>query len=179
MVEIKKLYKLLSNCMADDLKDKNNLLVGNGIITGRSIGFNKRKVEETKPIIASLLNEIGIVEKPLISLELLTKNKNGETWNNLLNIDDFKTLDLLLAYSDAAGFILNNTYVQQLNVNQIGELSSTVISFDGRQLVGDDAKWLEMIRLFSENMIFVPTGEEISKHLDGEIEKEEITQGTK
>ena len=179
MIAKDKLHELLSKCMLDDLSDKNNILVGSGITTGYKIAFNKRKVEETKPIIAKILDEIGIVNMPLISLELLTKDKNGEKWNNLENIDDFKTLDLLLAFSDAASFILNNVLVQQMNVNQIGEISSIAISYNGRNEIGDDTKWLKLIRSFTDKMFFITNPDELHKYLDDEIIDENITPSTK
>ena len=139
-------------------------VAGNGVLTSTHVGFDQVKLEEQKPEIASMLQEIGIENSPLISLERLTKLKNGEVWNQLQSLEDLQALDLLLACANASGFILNNGIIIQMNINEIGDLTSILISGMGRSMVGDDAKWLEEIRNRVVNKMFFPVdGEKIMK----------------
>lgn len=81
-----KILKLFAN-------DKNTTYkVGHGILTNVKIGFDKEKLEETKHEIATILQEIGIDEHPMISLASLTTLKNGEVWNPLESLEDFQAL---------------------------------------------------------------------------------------
>lgn len=83
---------------------------------------------------------------PLISLATLTTMKDGSTWNQLQSLEDFKTLDLLLACSDACGFIHNDAGTIQRNINEIGDMTSILISRYGRSFIGNDDEWLKAIR---------------------------------
>jgi len=125
-------------------------VVGNGIITNISIGFDLAKINSAKKEIAKILVDLGIDEKPLISLHSLTTLKDGTVWNSLNNITDFQALELLLACSEACGFLNNNWYTKHMNINSIGEIHSVLISGSGRSLVGDDNEWLHLIR---ENVV--------------------------
>lgn len=102
----------------------------------------KKKIGE----IACILQELGIDEKPMISLSRLTTLKNGELWNELLCLEDFQALELLLACSDACGFIQNDLATIQRNISEIGDINSILISKIGRSLVGNDDEWLKLIK---------------------------------
>jgi len=150
--------------------DKEPYEVGNGICTNIAIAFNAEKLESKKKYIAELLQETGIGNHPLISLELLTKTSNGETWNNLDDLKDFQALELLLACSHACGFIVNNGSVKQLNINTMGDMNSIVISGIGREMLGDE--WLDTFKKVAlKNMYFPVDQAKISETLESETPK--------
>ncbi len=120
-------------------------IVGNGVITGLRIGFDESKLEENKGRIATLLYQLGVSEHPLIRLSSLTKLKDGTVWNKVQTMDDFQALDLLIACSDACGFIHNDMNTIQRNVHEIGDVNSMLISKYGRVGI-DDETWLQLIR---------------------------------
>lgn len=124
----------------------NPFVVGNGILTSIRIAFDEKKLNENKKKIATILQELGIDEHIMISLARLTLLKNGEVWNKLESLEDFQALELLLASSDACGFILNDYATKQRNIAEIGDINSLMITFSGRDLVGNDEKWLKIIR---------------------------------
>ena len=121
-------------------------VIGNGILTSMKIGFDERKLNEKKGEIATILQELGIDEHPMISLFKLTVLKNGEVWNKLQSLEDFQALELLLACSDACGFVQNDPATIQRNIAEIGDINSILISNIGRSLVGNDDEWLKLIR---------------------------------
>ena len=121
-------------------------VIGNGILTSMKIGFDERKLNEKKREIATILKELGIDEHSMISLSRLTVLKNGEVWNKLQSLEDFQALELLLACSDACGFVQNDPATIQRNIAEIGDINSILISNIGRSLVGNDDEWLKAIR---------------------------------
>lgn len=121
-------------------------VIGHGILTSIKIGFDERKLEANKQAIATILQELGIDEQPMINLSSLTTLKNGEVWNQLSSLEDFQALELLLACSDACGFVHNDTDTIQRNINEMGDMNSILISKYGRSMIGDDNKWLKSIR---------------------------------
>lgn len=139
-------------------------VVGNGILTHIKIAFSKKKIEENKKDIAVILQEIGIDEHPLINLSSLTKYKDGSFWNQLQTIEDFKALELLLACSDACGFIYNDLDTIERNINSIGDFGSLLISQIGISIYEDKDEWLKLIKeRVIEKMFFLTDSENIIK----------------
>ena len=137
-------------------------VIGNGILTSMKIGFDERKLNEKKGEIATILQELGIDEHPMISLFKLTVLKNGEVWNKLQSLEDFQALELLLACSDACGFVQNDPATIQRNIIEIGDINSILISNIGRSLVGNDDEWLELIReIIIKKMYFLTNPDSI------------------
>lgn len=146
-------------------------VAGNGILTNVRIGFDKAKLEANKQRIATMLQELGVDEHPLISLNSLTRLKNGEVWNQLRSLEDFQALEFLLACSDACGFIHNDACTIQMNINELGDLNSLIISGAGRTFFDNDAQWLESIRsVVVNNMYFLTDGIRIKKVAAGSQE---------
>lgn len=146
-------------------------VVGNGILIGMRVVFDEKKLEESKQTIATILQELGIDEHPMISLSTLTTLKNGEVWNQLQCLEDFQTLELLLACSDACGFIHNDAGTIQRNINEIGDINSLLISTYGRSMIGDDKKWLQSIReAVIGKMYFLTDSESIKLSANGNQE---------
>ncbi len=172
MLSTKELKTYLCSLFAE--KEDTPYVAGNGILTSVRIGFDAEKIEKNKRTIAKMLEEIGIAEKPMISLESLTKLKNGEAWNELQTMEDFQALELLLASSNACGFILNDETIKQLNINEMGELNSILISSFGPSLVGDQDKWLRLIReTIINHMYFLTDIEKIQSAIKGKTEEPE------
>ena len=148
MIKKKELLKTLQGLIVKS--EKEEYVTGRGILTGRSVGFSKSKLEKVRPEIESMLREMGIDMSPLTSLEKFTKLKDGTVWNDLSTMDDFKTLDLLLAVSNACEFIINDDMVLQLNIGEMGEIASILIAPSvnrGYEIFGlDDEKWLNRIK---------------------------------
>ena len=138
-------------------------VVGNGILTSMVVGFDERKLRESKQEIATILQELGIDERLMISLSSLTTLKNGEVWNQLQSLEDFQALELLLACSDACGFIHNDVATIQRNINEIGDINSILISKYGRAMFGDDDIWLQLIREIVVDKMYFFTGFESIK----------------
>lgn len=137
-------------------------VIGNGILTSMKIGFDESKLNEKKGDIASILQELGIDEYSLISLSRLTVLKSGEVWNKLQSLEDFQALELLLACSDACGFIQNDPPTIQRNIAEIGDINSILISNKGRSLVDNDDEWLKLIReIVIEKMYFITNPDSI------------------
>lgn len=146
-------------------------VVGNGILTSMRIGFDVKKLEKKKQEIAAILQELGIDEHPMISLSSLTTLKNGEVWNQLQSLEDFQALELLLACTDACGFVHNDSATIQRNINEIGDKNSILISASGRSMIGDDDKWLQSIReVVISKMYFLTDPESIKAFATGNQE---------
>ncbi len=172
MLSPKELQSYLSNLFVESAETP--YVVGNGIITTMRISFDAEKIEQNKRTIAKMLEEIGIDGKPLISLESLTKLKDGEKWNELQSMEDFQALELLLASSNACGFIQNDDMVKQLNINEVGDLTSILISAAGPALIGDTDKWLRLIReTIISHMYFLTDMEKIQSAIKGTTEEVE------
>ena len=160
MLNSKKLKEDIIDLFAESQDVK--YVTGNGIITGMSLGFDIQKLIKRKKDIARVLQLLGVDEKPLVSLGSLTTEKDGTVWNKLETLEDFQALDLLVAVSNASGFLANDEIVQQLNINTIGEINSILISRSGRELINDDDKWLKLIRtVVVDKMFFVPDKESL------------------
>ena len=145
MINLKELLEMLFSLLAKN--ETVPFVFGHGIITEQQIAFDENLLENSKSKIANILKDLGIDEFPCISLEMLTTLKSGETWNELQSKEDFEALELLLACSDACGFIINDTLTAQRNNFEIGDLSSLLTSQFGTRLTeGFNDDWLRMIR---------------------------------
>lgn len=145
MIDSKDLLELLMGLLAESL-DK-PLVYGHGIITEQQIAFDKEILEKNKSMIASFLKELGVDQYSSISLERLTKLKNGDAWNELQTKEEFETLEYLLACCDACGFITNNILTIQRNEYELGDVSSILTSdFGERMNSGINDEWLHMLR---------------------------------
>ena len=143
---------------------KNNIVTGNGIVINRKLGFNKEKLDSCKSEFAGYLKEIGADEHQVVSLASLAKTKDGEVWNELQTIEDFQALDLFLGFVNACGFIVNSPEVMTLNINQMGEINSILVSIHGREFIGDDKKYMKLIREgVANNMFFISNIKEIDE----------------
>lgn len=145
MINSKELLELLSGLLAEGF-DK-PFLYGYGIITEQQTAFDEDKLEKYKSTIANILKEIGVDELSSITLERLTKLKNGETWNELQSREEFEALEFLLSSSSACGFINNNILTVQRNEFELGEVSSILTSdFGERWNSGITDEWLCKLR---------------------------------
>ncbi len=120
-------------------------VIGNGLFDRMELGFDEKKLEEKKGEIASYLMEIGADELPLVSLASLTKLKDGSTWNNLNTLEDFQALELLVAVSDASGFIINNDVIRQMNINEVGN-DSILLTLFGKMGFETDEEWVAAVK---------------------------------
>ena len=143
MLSTKDLKKTLKSLLPDNYDTP--YVCGNGFYNGMRFGFDVEKLEEKKGEIASYLMEIGVDELPLISLASLTKLKDGSTWNNLNTFEDFQALELLVAVSDASGFIINSDVIRQMNINEVSDDSILLTSF-GKLGYKTDEEWLNEIK---------------------------------
>lgn len=158
MINSKELLKMLEGLLAKKEEDPFSWIFGHGIITEQQIDFDKELLEKSKSKIANILKELGIDENSCTSLENLTKLKNGETWNELQTKEDFEALELLLACSDACGFILNDSITSQSNNLRIGDASSLLTSQFGRRSIdGINDEWLHTIRDEISKKMYFPT----------------------
>lgn len=155
-------------------KDKNvPMKIGNGILVQNKCGFSEEQLELHKKEIASMLGEIGIHKHILVSLRTLTMLEDGTVWNPLLTLEDFQSLELLLAVSHAYGFLENNEVVMQMNANQLGE-NSCFMSTAGRSYCVNDEEWLREIReKVIDNMFFITDPVSIEKAMSSEEKTEE------
>lgn len=145
MINSKELRELLFELLTGDFEHP--FVYGHGIITEQQTAFDKELLEKNKSYIANVLKEIGVDELSYITLERLTKLKNGETWNELQTKEEFETLELLLSCADACGFIDNGILAMQRNEFELGEVSSILTSdFGERWNNGITDEWLSQIR---------------------------------
>ena len=145
MINSKELWELLFDLLAGDFKKP--FVYGHGIITEQQTAFDKEVLERNKSYIANVLKEIGVDELSYITLERLTKLKDGETWNELQTREEFEILELLLACADACGFIDNGILAMQRNEFELGSVSSILTSdFGERWNNGITDEWLCRIR---------------------------------
>lgn len=144
-------------------KNEKNIY-GSGIRPSVHLTFDEKKLEESKQKIADILMEIGIEDKDFIQLSSLTTLKNGEVWNELMTMTDFYALELLLACSDACGFINNSLDTIQTNIHNVGEPNSLILTSAGISHYGE-GKWLELIRLSAiDKMCYFVNGDAIKKY---------------
>ena len=95
--------------------------------------------------------------------------KSGFAWNQLQSLEDFQALELLLACSDACGFIHNDDDTIQRNIVEIGDLNSLLISSSGRFMVNSIEDWLRLIRKkVIDKMYFITDSESIKKYANGD-----------
>ena len=159
MINIKDLKDKLEKCITKN----NNIqtIEGNSIIFGVKIGFDAEKLENIESDIAQVLYNAGANEVEEISLDNISKNKNGESWNIIQNLEDIETLNLLVASADALELINNNDLTQKENAKKIGEYYQIVLSSVGRQVVNNDRKWVGFIRDYISKSVSYPTNPEL------------------
>lgn len=148
-------------------------VVGNGILQTMRVAFDEKKLDRIKPEIAVLLQDLGVDEHALIDLLSLTTFKNGETWNQLQSLEDFQALELLLACSDACGFISNDFNVKIRNINNLGNDASLIATdfyyafADSKGCINYD-EWLKEIReRVATNIFFIPSPDSIKAYASG------------
>lgn len=144
MLKKEELLELLIGLLVEDFD--HSFVYGHGIITEQQVAFDQELLEKNKHIIANFLRELGIDELSSITLERLTKLKNGETWNVLQTKEDFETLEYLLACSDACGFINNGISTINKNIFELGDISVILTSDFGDRLNQIDNQWLQVMR---------------------------------
>ncbi len=145
MFDLKDLLEMLESVLSEELNKP--FVFGHGIITEQQIAFDEDALENNKERIATLLKYLGIAELSSMTLERLTKLKNGDTWNELQNKEEFEALEYLLACSDACGFIVNNILAIQKNCFELGSISSILTSdFGERVNNGINEEWLKTLR---------------------------------
>ncbi len=161
MLNTKEIRFTLGEIMAKNIEVP--YVAGLGVRTGGKIAFYEAMLDSYKETLANQLCEMGIGEQPLVSLSSFTRLKNGEVWNNLQTIEDFEALDLMVACADACGFIINNVNVLQMNIAEIGDINSLLISKYGR--IGmDDATWLKKFKELVLNKMYFLTQAECIKN---------------
>lgn len=148
MIDTKELLEMLLSLLAENCEK--SFVFGHGIITEQQVAFDKETLEKNKSTIANILKELGIDELTIVSLERLTKTKDGETWNELQTKEEFEALEYLLACSDACGFINNNFFTINKNIFELGDISLILTSDFGERLNKIDNQWLQIMR---ENII--------------------------
>lgn len=162
-----------------DLKNKiRSLLVegdsfftpGNGIIDNEVFRFDRDKLEENKKAIANILLEVGADMFPMITLETLTTTLDDQIWNELETLEDFEALDLLLACSDACGFIINNSFTKQSNTTHLGGYA-VILTEEGKKTININ-EWLKLMRDIALRKMYYLTDQElINKALSDNIDK--------
>ena len=146
-------------------QDQERFESNGGVLTGLRLHFDKVKLEENMQEVATILKELGIDKHPVTSLAGLTTYENGEVWNELQNAEDFQALELILACSDACGFIHNNGTAIERNLNEIGEMNAILISNCGRAMIADDKRWTRLIReRVADRMLFLTEPELIKTY---------------
>lgn len=151
-------------------------VVGNGILQTMRIAFDEKKLDRVKQEIAILLQDLGVDEHALISLLSLTTFKSGEVWNQLQSLEDFQALELLLACSDACGFISNDFNVKIRNINNLGDdafLIAPDFYYDFADSEGriNYDEWLKAIReRVAANIFFIPSPDSIKAYASGRQE---------
>ena len=164
MLNSKEIVDFVRGLMIEDhLKEK--FVKGRGLTTGIVWGFVPERLEEAKGEVAKLLNELDIHDNPWISANDLLVLKNKEMWNKLGSYEDYQALDLLIAVSNACGFIDHNIGNEMMNVLFMGEGNSIVISRYGRSIINNDEKWLEGVREVLAHVHFIIIEDEIRERL--------------
>ena len=139
---------------------------GNGVFLGRTLGFNKQKLESVKQEVAEILMQLGVNEKTLVSLGSMAGNIE------LHDLDDIQALDLFVATSDACGFIDNSEMVQAINYGTLLDASNnSQCNIDPVRCVGPLARTLlsdeEIAAGISDicykRMLFFVNGDKIEK----------------
>lgn len=174
MLSSKDLEKTITQLFAKN--QSNPYVVGNGLLQSMRIAFDKKKLDKVKPEIATLLQDLGVDEHPLINLTNLTTLKNGEVWNQLQSLEDWKALELLVACSDACGFIINDSSVKIRNINNLGDNVGLIESDFYYDFADENGhinydEWLKSIReKVADNMYFLPSPESIKAFVGGSQE---------
>lgn len=144
--------------------DESKRTVGSRV-NGQTMSFDSTKLAERRQEIATILTELGIHEQPKISLKSLAAKMSGEVWNELQTAEDIEALDLLLACSDACGFINNGATTVSDNINGLGALNATLLSPSGRAIVGNDTIWARLVReRIADNVSFYPAQDKILEY---------------
>ena len=139
---------------------------GNGVFLGRTLGFNKQKLESVKQEVAEALMQLGVDEKTLVSLGSMAGNIE------LHDLDDIQSLDLFVAVSDACGFIDNSEIIQAINWASLLDASNnSQCDIDPVRCVGPLARTLlsdeEIAAGISDvcykRMLFFVNGDKIEK----------------
>ena len=139
---------------------------GNGVFLGRTLGFNKQKLESIKKEVAEALMQLGVDEKRLVSLGEMTG------FEKLHNYDDVRSLDLLVAASDACGFIDNSDRIQVLNYTALLSVSKhSQYNIDpvrcfgplARSYLSDEEIAAAITDVGYKNMLFYVNGDKIEK----------------
>lgn len=178
MLDPKNIYNMITGLFAGP-DDQDAIVVGRGIFPVMKIGFHAKKIEEARPMIANILYELEASEHPLIDLKYLLTKKTGEEWNHLLSMEDFHALDLLLACSDACGFIYNNAMVTIMNIAELGD-ASILISSLGKALFKSSEEWLTSIRENVLHKMYFPVDKEaIRKFASSKLEEKPKSQKRK
>ncbi len=153
MIEPKKLKKFISKLTINDSEEES--VVGNGVRSDISIRFNKRKLDLAKPKLLKIFNELNVGGEAIVSLKDLTLLKDGTVWNNLDDLEDFQALELFLCALDASGIVCNNDDVRQMNNDELGSLTSLVITKFGIDFAGGINKWLQLMKKYIMDTLYV------------------------
>jgi hypothetical protein len=159
MLDIKYINSLIYSVLG--VKGNNPSIKGKGIILDTTYFFDQEKLNQQMLDIAHLFQELGVGEQPLVRLSSLTKLKNGTTWNNLLTMDDFNTLNILLACGNACDFIINDDDVRKQNKDLIGNLVSHIISTEYIELGLNQSIWLRIFKDSLANKMIFPVNSQI------------------
>lgn len=132
---------------------------GNGVFLGRTLGFNKQKLESVKQEVAEILMQLGVNEKELVSLGSMAGNIE------LHDLDDIQSLDLFVAVSDACGFIDNSEIIQAINWASLLDASnnSQCIIDPVRTMLSDEEIAAGISDVCYKNMLFFVNGDKIEK----------------
>ena len=139
----------------------------------------QKNIEEARPTLPHLLYQLETSQPPLIDPTHLLTTQTGEEWNHLLSMEDFHALDLLLACSDACGFIYNNAMVTMMNIAELGD-ASILISPLGKSLFKSSEEWLTSIRENVLHKMYFPVDKEaIRKFASSKLEEKPKSQKRK
>ena len=139
---------------------------GNGVFLGRTLGFNKQKLESVKQEVAEILMQLGVNEKELVSLGSMAGNIE------LHDLDDIQSLDLFVAVSDACGFIDNSEIIQAINWASLLDASNNsqciidpvrCINPMARTMLSDEEIAAGISDVCYKNMLFYVNGDKIEK----------------
>lgn len=143
-----------------------DFIFGNGIFFPSALVFNKQKLEGVKQGVAEVLMQLGVDEKRFVSLGEMTG------FEKLHDYDDVRSLELLVAASDACGFIDNSNMIQVLNYTTLLSASKhfqcnidpvRCFGFMTRRYLSDEEIAAAITDVCYKNMLFYVNGDKIEK----------------
>ena len=168
MFNLKELKEYIMQLVAKD--EHIPYVVGYGILKDTRIKFDKWKLKQKMPEIASNMQKLRINDSMSHLADFRYRNgefplsdfttlKTGEVWNQLQSIEELQALDLFMACLDACGFVWKSE-----------AMYSFLLSNDARIEAGNDDRWLQLLReKVVNNTYYTPLLIEISWISDDKV----------